>query len=153
MLATVFSGAVYGVDAYKVEIEVNAGRGDPQVVIVGLPDAAVKESRDRVHTAITNSGSFTSIYIGTAGCPAQMIRNIIAHAGLHLYINSDDLLLTDTHYLAINASTPGTKEITLPPNTVLRNILTDQILTPTNNIVQQTLQLGETRQYYIQPAP
>ena len=56
MLATVFSGAVYGVDAYKVEIEVNAGRGDPQVVIVGLPDAAVKESRDRVHTAITNSG-------------------------------------------------------------------------------------------------
>ena len=56
MLSTVFSGAVYGVDAYVVEIEVNAGRGDPQVVIVGLPDAAVKESRDRVHTAILNSG-------------------------------------------------------------------------------------------------
>lgn len=56
MLSKVYSGAVYGVDAYAVEIEVNAGHGDPQVVIVGLPDAAVKESRDRVHTAILNSG-------------------------------------------------------------------------------------------------
>jgi len=56
MLSTVFSGAVYGVDAYSVEIEVNAGHGDPQVVIVGLPDAAVKESKDRVYTAILNSG-------------------------------------------------------------------------------------------------
>ena len=57
MLSTVFSGAVYGVDAYPVEIEVDAAmRGDPQIVIVGLPDAAVKESKDRVHTAIYNSG-------------------------------------------------------------------------------------------------
>ncbi len=56
MLSTVFSGAVYGVNAYSVEIEVNAGHGDPQVVIVGLPDMAVKESKDRVRTAIQNSG-------------------------------------------------------------------------------------------------
>ena len=56
MLSTVFSGAVYGVDAHSVEIEVNAGHGDPQVVIVGLPDTAVKESKDRVRTAIQNSG-------------------------------------------------------------------------------------------------
>jgi len=57
MLAKVNSGAVYGVDAYPVEIEVNAAnRGDPQIVIVGLPDAAVKESKDRVYTALTNSG-------------------------------------------------------------------------------------------------
>jgi magnesium chelatase family protein len=48
MLAQVYSGAVFGVDAYPVEIEVNAGHGDPQIVIVGLPDAAVKESKDRV---------------------------------------------------------------------------------------------------------
>jgi magnesium chelatase family protein len=56
MLARVYSGAVYGVDAYPVEIEVNAGHGDPSTVIVGLPDAAVKESKDRVHTALVNSG-------------------------------------------------------------------------------------------------
>jgi magnesium chelatase family protein len=56
VLSTVYSAAIYGVDAYPVEIEVNAGDGDPQVVIVGLPDAAVKESKDRVRTAILNSG-------------------------------------------------------------------------------------------------
>lgn len=56
MLATIHSAAVLGIDAYPVEIEVNAGWGQPAVVIVGLPDAAVKESRDRVKTAIENSG-------------------------------------------------------------------------------------------------
>jgi magnesium chelatase family protein len=56
MLSRVYSGAVYGVNAYAVEIEVNAGYGDPQFVIVGLPDAAVRESKDRVCTAINNSG-------------------------------------------------------------------------------------------------
>ena len=56
MLARSFSGAVYGVDAYIVEIEVNAGHGDPRTLIVGLPDAAVRESKDRVSTAIINSG-------------------------------------------------------------------------------------------------
>ncbi len=56
MLSRVYSGAVYGVNAYAVEIEVNAGYGDSQFVIVGLPDAAVRESKDRVCTAINNSG-------------------------------------------------------------------------------------------------
>ena len=56
MLAKVCSAAVNGIEAYPVEVEVNAGWGDTIVVIVGLPDAAVKESRDRVSTALTNSG-------------------------------------------------------------------------------------------------
>ena len=56
MLARVCSAAVNGIEAYPVEVEVNAGFGDSVIVIVGLPDAAVKESRDRVSTALTNSG-------------------------------------------------------------------------------------------------
>ena len=56
MLAKVCSAAVNGIEAYSVEVEVNAGFGDTLIVIVGLPDAAVKESRDRVTTALTNSG-------------------------------------------------------------------------------------------------
>src|SRR5262245_4097830 len=55
MLAKVCSASVQGIEAYPVEVEVNAGWGDTLVVIVGLPDAAVKESRDRVSTALTNS--------------------------------------------------------------------------------------------------
>src|SRR5512136_2697749 len=60
MLSKVCSAAVSEIDAYPVEVEVNAGYGDSVLVIVGLPDAAVKESRDRVMTALINSGfSFT----------------------------------------------------------------------------------------------
>ena len=56
MLSRVCSAAVNGIEAYPVEVEVNAGWGDTLIIIVGLPDAAVKESRDRVTTALTNSG-------------------------------------------------------------------------------------------------
>ena len=56
MFAKVFSAAVNGIEAYPVEVEVNSGWGDSVIVIVGLPDAAVRESRDRVTTAIRNSG-------------------------------------------------------------------------------------------------
>lgn len=54
MLTCIHSGALHGVDALSIEIEVNEGKGDPSVIIVGLPDVAVKESRDRVWTAIGN---------------------------------------------------------------------------------------------------
>jgi magnesium chelatase family protein len=56
MLTKVYSAALHGADALEVEIEVNEGSGDPKVIIVGLPDAAVKESKDRVTTAMANSG-------------------------------------------------------------------------------------------------
>jgi len=56
MFAKVCSAAVNGIEAYPVEVEVNAGFGDTIAMIVGLRDAAVKESRDRVISAVTNSG-------------------------------------------------------------------------------------------------
>ena len=56
MLSKICSAALNGIEAFPVEVEVNAGWGDTLIVIVGLPDAAVKESRDRVTTALTNSG-------------------------------------------------------------------------------------------------
>ena len=56
MLSKVCSAAVNGIEAYPVEVEVNAGWGDTLIVVVGLPDAAVKESKDRVTTALSNSG-------------------------------------------------------------------------------------------------
>jgi magnesium chelatase family protein len=60
MLAKVCSAPVNGIEAHPVQAEVNAGYDDTLIVIVGLPDAAVKESRDRVMTALINSGfSFT----------------------------------------------------------------------------------------------
>ena len=57
MLATIFSAGLQGIEAELVYVEVNAGEsGDPRIVLVGLPDAAVKESNDRVISALGNTG-------------------------------------------------------------------------------------------------
>jgi magnesium chelatase family protein len=56
MLAKVTSCAVVGLDAALIEVEVDMGRGLPSITIVGLPDAAVQESRERVRAAIRNTG-------------------------------------------------------------------------------------------------
>jgi len=57
VLATTTSAALQGIDAEVVHVEVNAGEaGEPKLILVGLPDAAVKESDDRVFSALSNSG-------------------------------------------------------------------------------------------------
>ena len=56
MLARVFSCAVVGLDGVIVEVEVDYTNGLPGMTIVGLPDAAVQESRERVQTAVKNAG-------------------------------------------------------------------------------------------------
>jgi len=56
MLARVFSCAVIGLDGVVVEVEVDTMGGLPKTTIVGLPDAAVQESRERVESAVKNSG-------------------------------------------------------------------------------------------------
>lgn len=56
MLAKVLSAAIVGLDAEPVEVEVDIVNGHPYFALVGLPDAAVRESRDRVYAAIKNSG-------------------------------------------------------------------------------------------------
>ena len=56
MLSKVHAAALRGVEALPVEVEVHVGPGEERVVMVGLPDAAVRESIDRVSTALTSSG-------------------------------------------------------------------------------------------------
>lgn len=56
MLAKVLSSAVIGIDAYLVEVEVDITQGLPTFTTVGLPEASVKESKERVKAAINNSG-------------------------------------------------------------------------------------------------
>ncbi len=56
MISRIYSAAVMGIDAYLVEVETHLEKGMPYFGIVGLPDNAVKESRERVVAAIKNSG-------------------------------------------------------------------------------------------------
>lgn len=56
MLAKVLSATVVGIEAILVDVEVDIAQGLPQFATVGLPDGAVKESKDRVKAALKNSG-------------------------------------------------------------------------------------------------
>src|SRR5436305_9479210 len=56
MLARLRTAAVFGVEACQVHVEVDVSFGFPRFTVVGLPDAGVRESRDRVRAAIRNSG-------------------------------------------------------------------------------------------------
>ncbi|HAX86685.1 MAG TPA: magnesium chelatase [Cyanobacteria bacterium UBA11370] len=56
MLARVWSASIVGIDAVKVGVEVDVSGGLPGIVVVGLPDTAVQESRERVKAALKNAG-------------------------------------------------------------------------------------------------
>ena len=73
MLARVLSSAVFGIDAYAVEVEVDIALGLPAFATVGLPEGAVKESKDRVKAAIKNCGyEFPSRRITVNLAPADI---------------------------------------------------------------------------------
>jgi len=73
LLARVHSGALIGIDAYPVEVEIDVYPGMASIAVVGLPDNAVKESTARVKSAIVNSGY---------PFPARRITVNLAPAGL-----------------------------------------------------------------------
>lgn len=56
MLAKVNSAALFGIDALRVEVEIDLASGLPQLATVGLPEGAVKESKDRIRAAVKNCG-------------------------------------------------------------------------------------------------
>src|SRR3982750_1704593 len=56
MLASAATFALHGVDALEVTVEIDVRPGLPSFTIVGLPDTAVQESRERVRAALVNSG-------------------------------------------------------------------------------------------------
>lgn len=74
MMTTIFSAAVIGLDAAVIHVEADVSNGLPNTIIVGLPDAAVQESRERVRSAIKNSG---------CGYPQTRVSVNLAPADVH----------------------------------------------------------------------
>jgi magnesium chelatase family protein len=84
VLASVLTFEILGVEAYEVNVEVDVGSGLPAFSLVGLPEAAVRESRERVRSALLNSGfEFPLKRITASLAPADLRK---AGAGLDLAI-------------------------------------------------------------------
>ena len=56
MVTKAITATTIGINAYKIEVEVDTSNSLPNISIVGLPDSAVSEAKERVHSAIKNSG-------------------------------------------------------------------------------------------------
>jgi len=74
--AKIYSASLIGLDAAVVEVEVDISGGLPKTIIVGLPDAAVQEARERVKSAIKNSNAiFPPSHIAVNLAPADLPKN------------------------------------------------------------------------------
>ena len=73
MIAKTFSATVLGIDGYLIEVEVDVSVGMSVFNIVGLPDGTIKESRDRILSAVNNSGySFLVLRVVVNLAPAPL---------------------------------------------------------------------------------
>jgi magnesium chelatase family protein len=105
MLACVRTAAIYGIDACPIQVEVDVSYGLPGFTMVGLPDAGIRESRDRIRSAIRNSGfEFPPHRITVNLSPADMRKEgasfdlpialgVLAASGLISRRDIDDVLL------------------------------------------------------------
>ena len=105
MLACVRTAAVYGIEAVTIQVEVDVSFGLPSFAMVGLPDTGIRESRDRIRSAIRNSGfEFPPHRITVNLSPADVRKEgasfdlpialgVLAAAGVLARRDVDDLLL------------------------------------------------------------
>ncbi len=152
MLACLLSAAVFGVEVYPVQIEVDVSFGLPQFTMVGLPDATVRESRDRVRSAIKNSGfefprhritvnlapadvrkagsSFDlPIAIGLLATSGQILRRSIADTVVlgELSLDGGINAIRGVLPIAIAARRLGIRRLLLPPQNVSEASVVDGI--------------------------
>lgn len=93
MLAHINTCGLLGIDGYTVKVEADVGTGLPRFDIVGLPDAVVKESKERVHAAVKNSG---------LGFPAKKVVINLAPASLKKEGSTYDLSIAVSILCATN---------------------------------------------------
>lgn len=150
MLNKIYTAAAMGIEAEIIEVEVDVISGLPLVVVVGLPDTAVKEARERVKSAIKNSQAvFPSCRVAINLAPADLPKN-----GSHYDLPIAISILVNSGQLACNTAktlflgelaldgavrpVPGVLPITL----AARQKGFDSIVVPTNNAEEAALVRG-----------
>lgn len=156
-LAKVHSAAVIGLEAYPVEVEVDISNGLPSFSIVGLPDKAIEEAKERVRSAIRNSGAdFPAKRITVNLAPADIKKegsafDLAIALGILIadeqipQVKSDILLAGElalngelrriNGILAMVASLGNFSEIILPQQNAVEASLVDSlIITPAKNL-------------------
>jgi len=104
---------------------------------------------DNIGLAVTNNLGYTSIYCGIVGLPAQFLRNVLKNSGVHLHLDSDEIMEVDDKFLAVGVHDEKTELIKLKSDKHLYNIFEEEKLLSENNIVKDKFQAGETKLYWV----
>ena len=145
MISKVFSSAVFGIDAYLVEVEVDISTGFPQFATVGLPEGALRESKERVVAAIKNCGyKFPQKRITVNLAPADRKKDgtaldapisigILSASGLIDFIKLKDYVILGE--LSLDGKIKGIKG-TLPSALCVRDMGLKGIILPRENAAE-----------------
>jgi magnesium chelatase family protein len=132
MIAKIFSFGLQGIEPYLIRIEVDVSQGLPVVNIVGLPDSAVKESRERVKSAIKNSGF---------NWPAERITISLAPSGIKKEGACFDLGIA----LGILAATEQINESNLGNYFILGELSLDGQIRPVRGILPIVMEIANMK--------
>lgn len=171
MLARLSAAAVLGVEAHPVSVEVDVSPGLPGLTMVGLPDTTVRESRDRVRTAIRNCGfPFPGDRITVSLAPAD-IRKVGAAFDLPIALgvlaasgvlpHRDDLPMTVVGGLSLDGGVPPMRG--LLPIAIGTRRANRQLMHPAANVAEASVvggllhmpvrSLVEAVRLFVAPAP
>jgi len=89
-------------------------------------------------------------YIGALHCPARLLRHLLKAAGVHLYSDSDDVVLTDGRFLGFVATSPGPKRLVFPGPRTVTGALDGQEIARRVDHLDLEMALGEARLYRLQ---
>jgi magnesium chelatase family protein len=132
MLAKVFSFGLLGIEAYPIEIEVDVSPGLPAITLVGLADTSIRESRERVKSAIKNSGFHWS---------GERITISLAPSDLKKEGTCFDLAIA----IGILAATQQLNSQNLKDYCILGELSLDGSLRPTRGILPISVTLAKSR--------
>ena len=122
MLASLRSAALFGLEAIPVDVEVDVSFGLPALVLVGLPDTSVRESRDRVRSAIRNSGF---------QFPLQRVTVNLAPADVRKAGTAFDLPIA----LGVLAATGAVNDRTIADTLIVGELSLDGSMLPTRGVL------------------
>ncbi len=131
MLSKILSFGIQGINAYPVTIEIDVSRGLPTVNVVGLPDSAIRESRERVKSALKNSGF---------EWPAERITVSLAPSGIKKEGACFDLGIA----LGILSATGQIKETNLSNYYILGELALDGELRPARGILPISIEIANS---------
>ena len=90
------------------------------------------------------------VYVGTTDAPAALLRNVLKAAGVHVYVDSDDVVVADSRFLALTATQDGTKRVILREPATVRNLYDKQVVAADTRSFEVPMSQGETRLFMLE---